>query len=312
MLLRLSILAAGLLCASACGTDELPTPDAAPETDTSDSDEGVDATEDVPPGDAEVDVTPDGPADCSTLPECDLACMPGTHNPTDRDGCVHSCRCVDDDEECSVDLCGPAPDCPAIACEDGSMAGCTGFCLRDAEGECAWEREECPGSGLQRWATCGDPVCGGHTDRGVPACTSETVGEACDGDGEQCDPGDDCNSYIVCAASDPRLEGCPISRRAFKQDIAYLTTAERAELVDDLLALPLARWRYIAAPDRVQLGFILEDVEPSPSVDSARDQVNLYGYVSMAVAAIQQQSLEIEALRSEVAALRAQLEAAER
>jgi hypothetical protein len=52
-----------------------------------------------------------------------------------------------------------------------------------------------------------------------------------------------------------------------------------------------------------QLGFIIEDIEPSLAVSG--DQVNLYGYLSMAVAAIQVQQREIDALRLELSAMRA-------
>ena len=53
--------------------------------------------------------------------------------------------------------------------------------------------------------------------------------------------------------------------------------------------------------------FILEDVEPSPRTDSERDRVNMYGYASMAVAALQQHEEQIEVLRAEIATLRAAL-----
>ena len=57
------------------------------------------------------------------------------------------------------------------------------------------------------------------------------------------------------------------------------------------------RYRYKDGPERQHLGFIIEDVEPSPSVDSQHDQVDLYGYTSMAIAALQEQHHEIESLK---------------
>lgn len=36
------------------------------------------------------------PDPCATVPMCDLLCPPGTHNPSDPSGCVHSCECVPD------------------------------------------------------------------------------------------------------------------------------------------------------------------------------------------------------------------------
>jgi hypothetical protein len=70
--------------------------------------------------------------------------------------------------------------------------------------------------------------------------------------------------------------------------------------------MKLARYRYTAqgpnAPRR--LGFLIDDQESSPAVDAERDMVDLYGYLSMAVASLQVQAREIEALKAEVAQLR--------
>jgi uncharacterized small protein (DUF1192 family) len=112
----------------------------------------------------------------------------------------------------------------------------------------------------------------------------------------------------VCATSDPTHGGaCPISRAKYKTDIEYVGNAERAKLADDVQSIPLVRYRYKDGPEREHLGFIIEDVEPSPGVDSQHDQVDLYGYTSMAVAAIQEQHHEIEALKREIKELRAEL-----
>jgi hypothetical protein len=118
---------------------------------------------------------------------------------------------------------------------------------------------------------------------------------------------DSCNVHLVCARTDPRLApgGCPISRRELKHDIEYLTREDRARLSDEILGVKLATYRYNAAPERERLGFIIEDLEPSASIDSGRDMVDLYGYTSMAVAALQTQAEEIAALRREIDELRA-------
>jgi len=74
------------------------------------------------------------------------------------------------------------------------------------------------------------------------------------------------------------------------------------------MRLRLATFRYRQNASRTQLGFIIDDAEPSPSIDPARDMVDLYAYTSMAVAALQTQAHEIEALRNEVRSLRRELE----
>jgi hypothetical protein len=68
--------------------------------------------------------------------------------------------------------------------------------------------------------------------------------------------------------------------------------------------MPLATYHYRDARGLgPQLGFIIEDIEPSVAVSG--DGVNLYGYLSMAVAAIKVQQAQIESLRREVKELRA-------
>ena len=165
------------------------------------------------------------------------------------------------------------------------------------------------GTGLQWYATCGDPVCSGWSDHGLRLCDTETLGEVCSPEGDQCDPKNGCNANYLCTDSDPTLGGCPISRAIYKRDIIYLDDARLQALHDEVLRIPLATYNYSAEPAEAppRLGFIIEDVEPSPSVMSERDMVDLYGYTSMAVAAIQNQAREIEALRAEVEALRALL-----
>ena len=55
-----------------------------------------------------------------------------------------------------------------------------------------------------------------------------------------------------------------------------------------------------------QLGFIIEDIEPSVAVSG--DHVNMYGYLSMAVAAIQVQQAQIAELQRELERMRSQLQ----
>ena len=159
------------------------------------------------------------------------------------------------------------------------------------------------------YPTCGDPVCDGHRPHpGVPACTTQVQGQACDTAGLECDPGNDCNSLLLCADKDPRTGpgGCPISRRAAKQDVRYLGPEEVDRLSTSLLSVRLATWRWLGtgADSTRHLGFLIDDQPESPAVDSRRDTVDLYGYISMAVAAIQAQDARIRALDASIDALR--------
>jgi hypothetical protein len=158
--------------------------------------------------------------------------------------------------------------------------------------------------------TCGDPVCRGYVrPENVPPCSgAQQAGQMCGSEGQTCDPVDACNRRLVCSREDPALApgGCPISRASWKKDIRYLDADERQRQHDALVRLPLATWRYrtedAEAPPR--LGFLIDDVGAAPCVQPSGERVDLYGYTSMAVAAVQVQAEEIEALRSEVAALR--------
>lgn len=163
-------------------------------------------------------------------------------------------------------------------------------------------------AGLVWWMTCGDPACGGHTDKGLPACDPALMeGVSCDEPGAQCDPVNDCNAVFVCADKDPKGDTCPISRARFKREIDYVDGDARRRLYDELRQIRLATYRYREGDDAVatKLGLILEDGPPGPWIDEARGRVDLYAYTSLAIAALQVQAEEIAALRREVEALRA-------
>lgn len=162
---------------------------------------------------------------------------------------------------------------------------------------------------LQWFSTCGDPVCRGWSGQsGLPLCTTQAEGQACDSTGDGCDPKSDCNSVLVCADHDPKQSGCPISSRRFKTEIHYLESAELAELAQSVDQIRLASYVYKSDPHAVrQLGFIVEDNAGTPAVQLERSRVDLYGYTSMAVAAVQTQNKRVAALESEIGALRAEL-----
>ena len=161
------------------------------------------------------------------------------------------------------------------------------------------------------WRTCGAPACPG-ADAGVPdsglrACSSQLVGSACSSVGEQCDPHEGCSVYLRCSTSDPREQygGCPVSRMRFKKDVHYLAPEELRGFAKDLLALPLADFRYRSGDQRKRLGFMIDGHESLACVDG--DHVDLYAYTTMAVAALQVQAVEITELREELAAIRTEL-----
>ncbi len=148
----------------------------------------------------------------------------------------------------------------------------------------------------------------------MPLCSTEKAGAACSTANAECDPKDSCDARLRCTDKDPKQQvgGCPISRAAFKQDIRYLDDGQRAQLWRELQSLKLATYRYRdSGPVGAQrLGFLIDDVQRSGgslaklAVDAEHDQVDLYGYVSLAVAALQVQARQIEALQSEVRQLR--------
>jgi hypothetical protein len=166
--------------------------------------------------------------------------------------------------------------------------------------------------------TCGDPVCRGYVrPENVPPCApAQQAGQACGPEGQTCDPVDACNRRLVCSREDPALQagGCPISLAAWKKDIRYLDEAERQRHHDALIRMPLATWRYRAegADTPARLGFLIDDVGAAPCVQPSGQRVDLYGYTSMTVAAVQVQAREIEALRAELDALRREVARLER
>lgn len=165
---------------------------------------------------------------------------------------------------------------------------------------------------LQWWETCGDVVCRGWSrERYLPLCGALAEGDACRRNGQECDIAlDGCNVNLRCATTDPSTN-CPISKAAYKHDIRYLADDDAERLRDELLDVRLATWAYTAegAGAPTHLGFIIDDVEPSPAVAADGETVDLYGYTSMTVATLQVQQRQIEALQAEVAALRTELAA---
>ena len=161
------------------------------------------------------------------------------------------------------------------------------------------------------WNTgCGPPVVrecepdAGVADAGRPTCTV-APGTSCVEPGASCLMGSDCHGPIrlTCQAAPTN---CPVSRISYKRDIAYLTPEQLARMRDELLTLPLATYRYKAdgPTARSHLGFMIDGHESLIAVDAAHDQVDLYSYASMAVAALKVQAEQIDRLEKEVAELK--------
>ena len=224
------------------------------------------------------------------------SCTPAATTTTLPSGCGSDLDC-DDGNGCTDDRCIDGKcqhQCLCVA-PDGSVSCCPG------------PAAQCPSPSW--FYTCGDPVCGGHRDQGVSPCSGgEAPGAPCSPEGASCDPGDSCDRLLLCATSDPTHGGfCPISRRRDKEQIRYLADEDVKRLHDELMRFRLATFRYRGNASRTQLGFLIDDVEPSLSVDPVRDMVDLYAYTSMTVAALQTQAHEIDALRKEVETLRREL-----
>lgn len=174
------------------------------------------------------------------------------------------------------------------------------------------------GEALQWYTTCGDVVCmdppdgGAMPPAGIAPCTNEMVGGACTTAGTMCWPADStCGQLLVCAASDPKNNpgGCPISRVRHKKGIQYLSEAEVASIADEAKTMRLSSWQYKAEREstRRHVGFLIDDMPESIAVSDSGERVDLYGYTSMAIAAVQVQDKRLESLERELASMRAEM-----
>jgi len=158
----------------------------------------------------------------------------------------------------------------------------------------------------------GDSRCfgGGYRDKGYEKCSNDIRGTACPTKGTICEiTDDDCNGLLKCMDEPVGLG--PISQRQHKEKISYLSKQDLAGQYQTLREIKLARYRYKwDAPETERLGFIIDDienVEQCAAVTENLDRVDLYGYVSMAVAAIQVQTKEIENLKAQMKELKQML-----
>jgi hypothetical protein len=178
------------------------------------------------------------------------------------------------------------------------------------EGACT----DASASGSTWYWTCGDPVCqapegdAGLTDDAGAPCPP--VASSCATQGETCGTrsvSSHCGAIEICADQNPAVN-CPVSSRRFKDDIEYVDDGRLAKLHDEAMRIRLATYNYkpeVADPKPRHLGFVIEDLAPSPAVDPGLAHVDMYGYVSMVLAAMQVQEKEIAELRQELERARA-------
>ncbi len=177
--------------------------------------------------------------------------------------------------QAGVHLCGPSATC--ARCKDGACCGST----------CCGQGEWCDSSGATPVCRCGT----GSACLDGNACASPLSGA------NQC-------GAVCCQGGN-----CPVSRREFKREIHQLNDDEVQRVYAQLREIKLTTYRYKGEPasDAPRLGFIIDDTASPYPVNPDGNSVNLYGYASMAVAAIQAQSQEIAALKAELARLRRQV-----
>jgi len=207
------------------------------------------------------------------------------------------------------DCCAPFRRCVRdvveLAVTSGRLpASCRRQGRRDGRLACrAIRKMGCPA--LHWYPACNGPIqCGQTIYPASPCGPNQTLGQSCTMLGNRCNPPGETCSQLGCLPAPP--ETCPISRRAYKRDIRYLDDADLDAFRAEVLALKLARYRYAtdAAADPERLGFMIDDAPRTPAVAPDATHVDLYGYTSMIVAAVQAQAKEIEALQREVAGLR--------
>jgi hypothetical protein len=232
----------------------------------------------------------------------------------------------------------PRRECrPAATCTSGTWKISNPGCPEPPTATCPATRDEASGKICStKDAYCsypGDLIC--HCtnciDHPVPVCQGDftwrcdtpnpddqcppgkpNLGTACSVEGKHCVYGCGTDGGRKCSAGSWKsADGspCPVSTRRVKRGIRYLAPRERERIAARLLGIKLATYRYTdpALGEGRQLGFILEDVGPSPAGDPSAGRVNLYGYASMLLATVQTQQRAIGKLEREVRALRATL-----
>ena len=183
-------------------------------------------------------------------------------------------------------------------------------------GESTWYAHPC-GNGSPVEIQCEDEADVVWQEPSTELCSDRdvSVGDVCDDTEDACVllRGFSCTSmpdgpavgetFLSCRSQPFEDGNCPQSSRDVKREIAYVKEAERNALAQEILSVKLARYHYVdpTKPGR-KLGYILED-QPHASF-SGEGRVDLYAYMSAVVALAQEQQVQIEALKAELAALK--------
>lgn len=170
--------------------------------------------------------------------------------------------------------------------------------------------------------TCQSGACLASECVESPACEGETCAEglACSdmgGQGRCCPLGTaftaNISSFFGCCPDTDfcgcKEGACPISRVEHKHDLALVSDAELARLGEALLATPLYTWRYDESPGATRFGFLIDESAPDFAVLPDGERVDLYGYTSLAVAALKRQRAELDAMRLRLESFERRLDA---
>jgi hypothetical protein len=237
-----------------------------------------------------------------------LTCEYGTDP---RPGCNPSATCTGGAWTVSQPTCATLPPVTCPATRDAAAGeACPTQGAYCSYGDLACECTNCSTGGPVSLCTgsptwhCAAPNADATCPAGMPllgtACTTE--GKACTyacgtGNARTCKQG-----AWYSADGGP----CPKSSRRAKKNIVYLNEIERQRIAGDVARLRLATYEYRdrALAGKRHLGFIIEDVPGSPAVDRDGNMVDLYGYASMLVAAVQEQARQIAELKAEISQLK--------
>jgi hypothetical protein len=235
------------------------------------------------------------------------------HNPSQ--GCASSSVCGQSCDAIVSGRCGSPCDGKICGdpCSDGRQANVLMYC--DLNGGCGLNVPVCspPASRLHWESTCGFPVCGNpeleQLDSGAPSCGAIHESDPCTDQDTTCNPGLGCGVLLRCTNAPIDKSMCPISSERYKKDINYLTDSDLAKVANNVQKIKLATYYYKdqLPEEQKHLGFIIEDNPKTPAVFMSRDRVDLYGYASMAIAALQVQNRQIQAMEQELESLRAEI-----